>query len=287
MRLWSYALPSRRFLICQRLPSVGQEQHCLAGRLTDRRLGQTGAAGARSRLSAVNALGVAADDVDNVGLRYRKGHPYPDTASPASCSAICRATIAPVRALRPIDTGQAGGAPPLQVSRRRPPAHRRCRHRVTASVCAFGCAWAGAGCARPISRVAGLFGFTRATETSGSKAGSRSRRRRSSGTRSDLANAGSALGQQVGGNYKLGSCAGVSSEDEESLGEGATDVGGCQFLGRMVIKRHDVARTGSVLLPPGSVTRQQFSPRCSARPRRIWSSSWEYSPCAIGRRNTA
>ena len=62
------------------------------------------------------------------------------------------------------------------------------------------------------------------------------------------------------------SCAGVGSEDEEPLDEGAADVGGCQFLGRMVINRLDVARTGSVLLPPGSVTRQQFSPRCSARP---------------------
>jgi hypothetical protein len=32
----------------------------------------------------------------------------------------------------------------------------------------------------------------------------------------------------------------------------------------MVINRHAVARTGSVLLLPGKVTRQQFSPRCSA-----------------------
>jgi hypothetical protein len=87
------------------------------------------------------------------------------------------------------------------------------------------------------------------------------------------------------GDYALGPCAGL--EDEEPLDEAATAVGGCQFLGRMVISRHTVPRTASVLLPSGNVTRQQSSPRCSALARRICQSRCEYSPRAIGRRKMA
>jgi hypothetical protein len=53
-----------------------------------------------------------------------------------------------------------------------------------------------------------------------------------------------------------------------SLRHPAYPAGGCQCLGRMVINVHLPARTGSVVRRSGSVTREQFSPRCSA----------EYSP---------
>jgi hypothetical protein len=72
----------------------------------------------------------------------------------------------------------------------------------------------------------------------------------SSAMRSDLVNVAPCCGD-----YRLGSCACSA----EPLDEGAVEVGGCQFLGRMVMSRHTVPRTCSVLLPPGSVTRQQSS----------------------------
>jgi hypothetical protein len=54
----------------------------------------------------------------------------------------------------------------------------------------------------------------------------------------------------------------------------------------MVISRQRVARM-DIAFPSVSRTRQQSSHKCSARPKRIWWSRYEYSPCCIGRRNTA
>jgi hypothetical protein len=59
--------------------------------------------------------------------------------------------------------------------------------------------------------------------------------------------------------------------------QNAAGTGGRQSFGRMVINRHLVARTASVRWLFGSVTRQQFSSRRSAR-FGIWRSKWEYSP---------
>ena len=53
-----------------------------------------------------------------------------------------------------------------------------------------------------------------------------------------------------------------ASAEGASLGELAATVwrgagpGGCQFLGRMVIRRQGVATTANALLLPGNVTRQ-------------------------------